>query len=39
MASRKRSESSAAQAFDRLDPSTRFLFTPHTVTFLVLGAL
>lgn len=37
MAPRKRSETSAAQAFDRLDPSTRFLYTPHTVTFLVLG--
>lgn len=39
MAPRKRSETSAAQAFDRLDPSTRFLYTPHTVTFLVLGLL
>ena len=29
----------AADALDRanLDPSTRFFYTPHTVTFLALG--
>ncbi len=33
--SRRRKEE---EAFEHLDPSTRFLYKPHTLTFLLLGA-
>ena len=36
MAPRRR-QAGSATAYDDLDPATRFMFVPHTVTFLLLG--
>lgn len=33
-----RRQAASERAMESIDPRTRFLYTPHTVTFLLLGA-